>query len=118
MNTKPKTVNEYLDGLDPAPREIMDRVRAIVKQRVPEAEECLSYGVPSFRLKKVFFHYSTFKAHLGIYPPLPKDHPLRKTLAPYANDKGNLKFLFKDPIPYDLIGGVAEALATEYGKGD
>ncbi len=108
-----------MDTLAPDHRAIMDKVRNIVKTRVPGAEECLSYGVPSFRKGgKLFFHYSTFKAHLGIYPPLPVDHPMRPKMAPYANEKGNMKFLFKDEIPYDLIGDLAEVLAAEYGKGD
>ena len=48
-----------------------------------------------------------------MYPPLRNDAALIRELAPYRNEKGNLSFKFKEPMPYDLIVRVAVALFKE-----
>lgn len=52
----------------------------------------------------------------GIYPPVREDAALIAELAFYPNEKGNLAFKYKEPIPYELIGRVAVALAKEYAR--
>ena len=118
MQDKPQTIDAYIAPFPPEVSTILETIRTVVHQRVPDAVETLSYAMPAFRNGRVFFYFAAFKSHIGIYPPLSADHPLRGKLAPYANPKGNLKFPLKDPIPYDLIGDLAEALATQYGQGD
>jgi hypothetical protein len=44
------------------------------------------------------------------------DPELQNELLPYRGDKGNLKFPLREPIPYELIGRVASALAREYSR--
>nr|WP_315468667.1 DUF1801 domain-containing protein [uncultured Undibacterium sp.] len=101
---------------------ILLEVQALVEQVLPEAERCISYGMPAFRLRcngrlgKVFFYFAGFKNHLGVYPPVNQDPNLIAELAPYRNEKGNLAFQLKDPIPFDLVQRVAVALAKEYAK--
>ncbi len=81
---------------------------------VPEAVETISYQMPAFRLKRIFFYFAAFKKHIGVYPPVSGDDDLMQALLPYRNDKGNLKFPLDQPMPYDLIGRVAEALARQH----
>jgi uncharacterized protein YdhG (YjbR/CyaY superfamily) len=57
----------------------------------PEAQEIISYRMPAF------------KRHIGLYPPVTGDANLKEWAAPYAGDKGNLRFPLDRPIPYDLI---------------
>jgi uncharacterized protein YdhG (YjbR/CyaY superfamily) len=70
--------------------------------------------MPAYRSGKVFFCFAAFKNHIGIYPPVHKDAALIRELAEYRNEKGNLSFPLTRPMPYELIGRVAVALATEY----
>ena len=86
----------------------------MVRAAAPEAEEKISYQMPAFRLKGDLIYFAAFKKHIGIYPPVAGDERLRKDLAPYRGEKGNLKFPLDEPIPYPLIGRVIEARLAEH----
>lgn len=114
MTVRPKlaTIDEYLETVPAESRAVLQQIRRRVQALVPEAEETISYGMPAFRLKKVFFFFAAFKKHIGIYPPV-QDPALVEELAPYRGPKGNLSFPLDEPIPHELIGRVAVALARE-----
>ncbi len=115
MNDRPRfsTVDEYLAAVPSGVRPILEEIRALVKRTVPDAQETISYQMPAFRRKGVFFYYAAFKKHIGIYPPLHGDEALEQELLPYRGEKGNLKFPLNQPMPYDLIARVAVALAQQ-----
>ncbi|MBC3881871.1 DUF1801 domain-containing protein [Undibacterium sp. LX40W] len=124
LSTRPKftTHEEYIASMPLDVQKILFEVQARVEQVLPEAERCISYGMPAYRMRgdggtgKVFFYFAGFKKHLGVYPPVNQDSRLIAELAPYRNEKGNLAFPLKDPIPFDLIRRVALALAKEYAQ--
>jgi uncharacterized protein YdhG (YjbR/CyaY superfamily) len=70
--------------------------------------------MPAFRKKKVFLYFAGFKNHIGVYPPVSTPGALVDELAPYRGPKGNLIFPHSEPLPIELIGRVAEALAQQY----
>jgi len=109
------TVEEYLASVDPESRAILQDIRQMAKQAVPEAVECISYQMPALRLRKVFFYFASFQKHIGIYPPVKGDPGLAEALLPYRGPKGNLQFPKQKPIPTALIQRVVEALAKEQG---
>jgi uncharacterized protein YdhG (YjbR/CyaY superfamily) len=109
-------VDAYIVAAAPAARVMLKKIRALVKRVVPGATEAISYRIPAFRLGRVFFYYAAFKKHIGIFPPVRSDKKLVKELEPYRGAKGNLQFQLDEPMPYELIGRVAVALAKEYGK--
>lgn len=90
-------------------------IQAEVERRVPGATRCVAYGMPAFRRGKVFFYFAGFKRHIGIYPPVTAPAGLVARLGPCRGPKGNLSFAHGAPLPLDLIGEVAEALAATYG---
>ena len=108
------TIDEYLATVDTESRLILQEIRRLAKQAVPEAVECISYQMPALKLKKAFFYFASFKKHVGIYPPVKGDPSLAKELLPYRGEKGNLQFMKDKPIPYTLIKRVVEALAKEH----
>jgi hypothetical protein len=50
MRAKPKTIDEYLAGLPADRLEALEKLRKAIKAIVPEAEECISYSMPAFRV--------------------------------------------------------------------
>lgn len=106
---------EYFASSPPEVQPILRRIQATVQAAVPQAEACISYKMPAFRLGKVFFYFAAFKHHIGIYPPVAGSEGLRAQLAPYLGPKGNLIFPLAQPMPYELIEQVALALAAQYG---
>jgi len=41
-------IDEYLARVKPAKRRVLERTRALAKKAVPEADETISYGMPTF----------------------------------------------------------------------
>lgn len=97
-------------------RRRLEAIQALVAQRVPDAERCVSYGMPAFWLSKVFFYFAAFKKHIGVCPPVKEPPALIKELAAYRGPKGNLSFPHSAPLPLELIGRVAVALTNQYGR--
>jgi uncharacterized protein YdhG (YjbR/CyaY superfamily) len=100
------TVNEYIASFPPDVRAILRRVRQVVRKAAPDAEEIISYRMPALRQGGVLVYYAAFRNHLGLYPPVRGDTRLEKAIAPYAGEKGNLRFPFDQPIPYALLGRI------------
>jgi uncharacterized protein YdhG (YjbR/CyaY superfamily) len=102
----PDTVDAYIDGFSPDVRATLQRVRQVVREAAPLAREVISYRMPALRQNGVLVYFAAFKGHIGLYPPVSGDEDLMKAIAPYAGEKGNLRFPYTEPIPYDLIARI------------
>ena len=98
-----KDVDEYIAAFPPRVQAILKKVRATIRKAAPEAKETISYRIPAFTLDGVLIYYAAFKNHIGLYPPIRGDARLEKAVAPYAGEKGNLRFPLDEAIPYALI---------------
>jgi uncharacterized protein YdhG (YjbR/CyaY superfamily) len=117
----PKTIDEYIAAFPPEIREILETIRRTVRTVAPEARETISYRMPAFDLHGILLYFAAFQKHIGLYPPLRGDAELEAAVAPYAGEKGNLRFPLDRPIPYDLIERIArlrvrQNLAKAAGK--
>ena len=108
----PKTIDEYIDRCAPHVQPILTRVRATIAKAAPEATEAISYGIPAFKLRRILVYFAAFKHHIGLYPPVKGDPALEKAVAPYAGEKGNLRFPIERKIPYALIARIVKFRAT------
>jgi uncharacterized protein YdhG (YjbR/CyaY superfamily) len=95
-------------------RPLLVRIQAELEARLPQVQRCISYQMPAYRDRRVFFYFAAFKKHIGVYPPVTRDAGLIAELAPYRGPKGNLIFPLSQPLPVALIGRVAVALHREY----
>jgi uncharacterized protein YdhG (YjbR/CyaY superfamily) len=109
----PKTIDEYIALFPPEIQEILQRIRATIHETAPDAQEKISYRMPTFTLNGNLVHFAAFKNHIGFYPPVRGDAKLMKELSVYAGEKGNLKFPLDQPIPYALITKVVKARVKE-----
>jgi uncharacterized protein YdhG (YjbR/CyaY superfamily) len=99
----PGTIDEYIAAAAPEVREILEKIRRTIRAAAPEAEEVISYRMPAFRQGGILVYFAAFRKHIGLYPPISGDASLLMAVAPYAGEKGNLRFPLDRPIPYDLI---------------
>jgi len=102
----PSTVDEYIAAFSPEVQNILRRIRQVVREAAPEAQEMISYRMPALKQGGILVYFAAFKSHVGLYPPVSGDPGIEKAIAPYAGEKGNLRFPFDQPIPYDLIARV------------
>lgn len=104
----PKTIDAYIAAFRPDVQAILQRIRQTIRAVAPDAQETISYRIPTFTLNGALIHFAAFKHHIGLYPPVTGDAKLVKAVARYAGPNGNLQFPLDEPIPYDLIERIAK----------
>jgi uncharacterized protein YdhG (YjbR/CyaY superfamily) len=104
----PADVDAYIAGFPIEIRAILERLRQVVREAAPDAEERISYGMPTFFQRGVLIHFAAYTRHVGVYPPV-TDPTLAPLLARFAGPKGNLRFPLTDPLPYDLVARIVAA---------
>jgi uncharacterized protein YdhG (YjbR/CyaY superfamily) len=109
----PRNIDEYIAGFTPEVRAILRKIRSTVRKAAPGATEKISYQMPAFTLDRDLMYFAAFKKHIGLYPPVRGDAKLKKDAAPYAGEKGNLKFPLDEPIPYALIARIVKSRVKE-----
>jgi uncharacterized protein YdhG (YjbR/CyaY superfamily) len=112
------TIDEYI-AMQPAPTQVvLERVRATIAKSVPDAEECISYGIPAFRFnRRILLYFAGWTEHYSIYPASDlMVTAFEGALDEYRVSKGTLRFLLSKPVPVRLIGRIAEFRAQELGE--
>ena len=102
----PDTIDAYIDGFPPSVQAILQSVRQTVRSAAPQAEETISYRIPAFKQRGVLVYFAAFNHHIGFYPPVSGDPALEAAAAPYAGEKGNLRFPLEEPMPLALIARI------------
>ena len=101
--TNPASIDAYIKGFPSDVQVILRRIRRVIRATAPDAEETISYRIPCYRQDGVLVYFAAFRNHIGFYPPVREDARLVKAVAPYAGEKGNLRFPLDEPVPYRLI---------------
>ena len=98
-----KDADEYISLFPPQVQLILQQLRQAIRDLVPEAEETISYGIPTFKLHGNLVHYAAYKNHIGFYPGAAGIENFKDKLARYKLSKGTVQFPIDEPIPFDLI---------------
>ena len=109
----PTTIDAYIAGFPPEIQAILQEIRAIVRAAAPDAEEAISYQMPTFRLKGNLVHFAAFKEHIGFYPTPSGTERFQQALSIYKGGKGSVRFPLDQPIPYGLIREIVEFRVSE-----
>lgn len=104
MAPGPASVDEYIAGFPAATREVLEEMRRRVHAALPDAEERISYAIPTFAVDGRYVIYlAGWKHHVSIYPIPGGDDALERDLAPYRSGQSTLKLPLDRPIPWDLV---------------
>ena len=109
----PKSIDEYIAGFPHDAQEILEEMRMTIRRAAPDAEERISYQIPTFALKGNLVHFAAFKKHIGFYPSSSGIEKFKDELSAYAGSKGTVRFPFGEPIPFELIGRIVEFRVRE-----
>lgn len=113
MATIPKLHDEYLAALSDDKRRALEKLRKDIKAAAPQAEECISYGIPGFRLKgKLLVSYGAAAKHCAFYPGATVRR-LKKELKDYDTSKGTIRFPAGEPLPSALVKKMVKARIAE-----
>ena len=98
-------IDEYLRSLDEPKRSTLGRLRRDILAVVPDADQCLSYGVPGFKVAgKTIAGFAAFKNHLSYLPHSGSVFPvLGAEVSGYKTSTGALQFPIDVPLPTPLV---------------
>ena len=114
--TKPQTIDEYIAAQDEGVRPRLNEVRAILRAALPEAEERISWSMPTYWKGRNLIHFAASKRHLGIYPGDEAVAAFADELAGLRVSKGTIRLPYDQPLPVDLIEGIARWCYERYAK--
>lgn len=104
---KPGTIEEYILSQDEDKREDLRCLRQILQGALPEAEERISWSMPTYWKEHNILHFAASKKHIGFYPGPATVEQFSEELKGYKTDKGTIR------IPY---GGIDAGLIEKIAK--
>lgn len=113
---KPATIDAYIAAQPPEIQPILHAVRDAIRAALPEAEERMSWSMPTFWQGRNLIHFAASKHHLGLYPGEEAVEAFAGQLADYKVSKGTIQLPYARPMPLPLIAGIA-AWCGQAGQG-
>lgn len=115
MRAKPQTIDEFLARLSSEKRAALEKLRKDIKSVAPKAEECISYGVPAFRLGgRLLVAFGAAAKHCSFYPGAYPIETHKDELKTYKTSKGTVRFPADNPLPATLVRKLVKARIAEY----
>ena len=109
-----RSVDEYLAALGGDQRAALERLRKAIRAAAPEAEECISYQLPAFRLDGMLVGFGATASHCAFYlmsSATVEAH--REELHDYDTSKGTIRFQPEKPLPLALVRKLVKARIAE-----
>ena len=105
---KPKDIDEYIAFQDEAARPFLQAVRETIRGALPDAEERISWSMPTFWRGKNIIQFAASKRHIGLYPGPEAAAWFQDKLTGYETSKGTIRLPYQEPLPLELIGEIAD----------
>jgi uncharacterized protein YdhG (YjbR/CyaY superfamily) len=118
MTRKPTTIDEYLATVKGDKRAALEKLRKTIRSIVPEAEECISYRIPAFRIGGAVVAGFCATAKGCSYFPFSGStfRTLARDLEGYDKTKSSLHFSPEEPLPAPLVRKLIETRIAETEK--
>lgn len=108
-----QTIDEYISQFSPEVQEKLKKLRQVIKNAAPEAQEKISWQMPTFALHGNLVHFAAHKKHIGLYPGASGIEAFKHELSAYKSSKGAVQFLLDKPLPYELVGRIVQFRVAE-----
>jgi uncharacterized protein YdhG (YjbR/CyaY superfamily) len=105
---RPRNIDEYIAGFPKDVQETLEKIRMTIRKAAPDAEETISYQMPTFTLRGNRVHFAAYKKHIGLYPAPRGIEKFKKELSAYEGSKGTVRFPLDKPIPFALISKIVK----------
>lgn len=112
-----KSMDEYIGTFPEDVQKILEGLRTTIKTAAPDAEETISYNIPTFKMNgRYLIYFAGWKNHISLYPIPVGSEAFNKQVAKYAEGKGTLKFPIDKPLPMKLITKIVKLKLVENQK--
>lgn len=115
MKSKPRTIDEYLAGINADQRILLDKLRTAIHAAAPNVEERISYGIPAFRVNgRSLVFFGAWANHCSLYPGSSRTvRKFQNDLKGFAISKGTIRFSPDNPLPLALVKKLVKARMAE-----
>ncbi len=111
-----ETVEEYIGAQDEALRPFLRELREILREALPDAQERISWSMPTYWKGRNIIHFAASKKHLGLYPGGEATGVFSEELRDYDVSRGTIRLPYTRPLPKDLITRIAQWCFGQYAK--
>lgn len=111
--TAPQDIDAYIAGFPKDVQEVLEKIRRTIRKAAPDAEEKISYQMPTFFLKGNLIHFAAYKKHIGLYPAPRARARFKRELSAYEGGKGTVRFPLNKPMPFALISKIVKFRVEE-----
>jgi len=111
---KAKTVDEYLEFVSDKQRPALEALRKVIRSTAPKAEECISYGIPLYRLNGHLVGFGATAKHCSFYVMSGSVlEGFQEEVSSYDSSKGTIRFQPDRPLPASLVRNIVKARILE-----
>ena len=100
---KYQNIDDYISRARLEVQQKLRELKAVIKAEVPDAEERIAYGMPTYSQNGNLVHFAAFTNHIGFYPAPSGIENFKEELARYKTSKGAIQFPLDQDIPMDLV---------------
>ena len=111
---KPETIDQYIEFQDETVRLYLKAVRDTIRSAIPEAQEKISWSMPTFWKKWNLIQFAASKNHIGLYPGPEAVEAFQNQLTDYDTSKGTIRLPYREPLPLKLIADIAKWCWDQY----
>lgn len=112
----PVSIDEYISRFPPEIQKRLEKLRQVIKESAPDAEEKISYQMPAFAQHGILVYFAAFKNHISFFPTGSGVEAFKDELTDYKTSKGTVQFPLDKPIPYELVGRIVKFRVAENNK--
>jgi uncharacterized protein YdhG (YjbR/CyaY superfamily) len=97
------SIDEYIGSFPEHIQKKLEELRNVIKELVPQAQEKISWQIPTFFLNGNLVHFAGYSKHIGFYPGASGIDAFKSELSKYKYAKGSVQFPLEEPLPIELI---------------
>lgn len=106
-------MDEYISTFPIEIQKRLQQLRTTIKKAAPEAEESISYGMPTYKLYGALVYFAGYTNHIGFYPVPSGIKAFEKELGDYKASKATAQFPHGQPIPLKLVTKIVQYRVKE-----
>lgn len=103
----PENIEEYISAQEEYAQPYLQEIRETIREALPEAEERISWSMPTFWKKHNIIQFAAAKKHVGLYPGPEAVERFREQLKDYKTSKGTIQLPYDKAHPLELIAEIA-----------
>ena len=113
---KPESIEQYIEFQEEVAQPYLRAIRDTIHNAIPEAQERISWSMPTFWKKRNLIQFAAFKNHIGLYPGPEAVDAFQDRLTGYFTSKGTIRLPYQEPLPLDLVADIATWCWEQYSS--